>query len=93
MNYYDAPTDEQFKEVKEKAIEIWSGYDNQFWYADEKIGAIKDINNISDNFMYIVSMFDSSNQRKLAVMLSDETNLAIRERMVAGGASPDHTIF
>ena len=64
--YYTAPSDEIFEEVKQKAIEVWSGYDNQYGYVDEKVGQIKDIKNIQDNVMFIVAMFDSNNQKKLA---------------------------
>ena len=83
--YYQAPTDQQFNELKEKAIEIWNSYDNQFGYVDEKVNAIKDIQNVGDNFMYMVAMFDGNNQAKLAQLLSDETREAVSKRMIAGG--------
>ena len=89
--YYTAPSDEIFEEVKQKAIEVWSKYDNQYGYVDEKVGQIKDIRNIKDNVMFIVAMFDSNNQKKLADKLSDETRKALRERMIDGG-SPEYTI-
>jgi len=89
--YYTSPPDDQFQELKEKAIEIWSGHDNTFGYVDEKVGAIKDIQNVKDNFMYIVSMFDLFNQKKLANNLSDDTRESIRERMIDGG-TPEHFI-
>ena len=83
--YYTPPKDEQFAELKAKAIEIWKTYDNQFGYADEKINRIKDIGNVGDNFMFIVAMFDSDNQSRLADKLSQDTRDAVRERMIAGG--------
>ncbi len=89
--YYTAPTDEQFEELKAMAIEIWSGYDNKHGYVDEKVARIKDIGNIRDNFMYMVAMFDSQNQAKLAGKLSDETKKAVRERLIAGG-NPESTL-
>lgn len=85
--YYTPPSQEQFEELKEKAIELWNTYDDTYGYATEKINRIKDIQNIQDNFMYIISMFDIPNQRKLAEKLSDETCKSIRERMLDGGAS------
>ena len=87
--YYTPPADEQFDEVKEKAIEIWSTMGDEPSYSEEKIGRIKDIANVGDNFMYIVAMFDINNQRKLAEKLSDETRGAIAERIKDGGA-PDY---
>ena len=79
--YYTPPTDEQFNELKEKAIEVWRTYDNEFGYVDEKVGRIKDIQNIQDNFMYMVAMFDATNQGILAGKLSKETREAVKARM------------
>ena len=79
--YYTPPTDKQFNELKEKAIEIWLGYDDTYGYASEKINAIKDIKNIQDNFMYMVAMFDIHNQAKLAWLLSPEARKAVIERL------------
>jgi signal recognition particle receptor subunit beta len=91
--YYIAPSDKIFEEVKAKAIEIWQGYDNEFGYADEKVGRIKDIGNISDNLMFIVAMFDFPNQQKLARKLSVEARDAIRERMFDGGQPEEYNPF
>jgi len=63
--YYIAPSDELFEEVKREAIKLWLEIDtdnDKFGYATEKINRIKDIQNVSDNFMYIVAMFDINNQ-------------------------------
>ena len=91
--YYTPPTDKQFNELKEKAIEIWKTYDDTHGYASGKIDRIKDTKNIADNFMYMVAMFDIVNQAKLAMKLSEETRIAVRERMIEGGASPEHIGF
>jgi len=91
--YYTPPTDEQFKELKEKAIEIWTPMGDEPSYAKEKIDRIKDIKNIQDNFMYMVAMFDINNQRKLAEKLTPETKKAVRERMIDGGNSEEYIVF
>lgn len=91
--YYTAPTDKQFNELKEKAIEIWSTMGDEPSYSQEKIDRIKDIGNISDNFMYMVAMFDIHNQARLADMLTSETRKAVRERLVDGGASSEYIVF
>jgi hypothetical protein len=84
--YYTPPTDEQFVELKEKAIEVWKeNHSNEYGYVDEKVNAIKDIGNISDNFMYMVAMFDVNNQRHLADKLSPETRQSVKERIIDGG--------
>ena len=91
--YYTPPSEECFEEVKEKVIEIWLGYDDTFGYATSKINPIKDMQNIQDNFMYLVAMFDSNNQRKLANKLSIESRKAIKERMIDGGQPPEYICF
>jgi len=91
--YYTPPKEELFSEVKEKAIEVWRGYDDGYGYATGKIDRIKNIQNIEDNFMYMVAMFDIYNQGKLAEKLSDEARKAIRERMIDGGNPPENIKF
>ena len=71
-DYYTAPSDEVFKEIKEKAIEIWQTYDDTYGYATEKIDRVKEIKNVKDNWDFIVGMFDSTNQAKLVNKLSPE---------------------
>jgi len=89
--YYIPPTEEQFNELKGAALELWSTMGDEESYRNEKTNRIKNIQNIEDNFMYMVAMFDSGNQRKLAQLLSKETRLAVRERMLDGG-SPEWLI-
>ena len=94
--YYTPPTNEQFNELKEKAIELWREVDtdnDKYGYASDKIGRIKDIENVSDNFMYMVAMFDIHNQAKLAEKLSEETREAVRKRMIDGGNPPKYIKF
>ena len=91
--YYTPPEEKQFNELKEKAIEIWKTYDNKFGYVDEKVNRIKDILNIEDNFMYMVAMFDSNNQTKLAKKLSDETRKSVRDRIIDGGTPDEYNVF
>ena len=86
-------TEDSFQEVKEGAIQIWRTYDDTHGYATEKINRIKDLQNIQDNGMYIVAMFDMDNQRKLSGMLSSEAKKEIRDRLIAGGASEYSVMF
>ncbi|MCK9578745.1 hypothetical protein M0R01_04645 [bacterium] len=90
--YYTPPTEEIFNEVKQKAIEIWKTYEDGTPYSKEKIDRIKDIKNVQDNLMYIVAMFDISNQRLLSKIISPEARQAIRERMIEGGM-PEELIY
>lgn len=80
--YYTPPTDSIFEEMKKLAIDIWNTYDNTYWYADEKINKIKDIENVWDNFMYILAMFDCNNQSTLRDNASPELLKAIVDRLI-----------
>ncbi len=91
--YYTAPPEDQFEEAKQAAIEIWRTYDNEYGYVDEKVGIIKDLENVSDNFMTIVAMFDIVNQTKLARQLSEETRKAIGDRIRDGGSPDEYNMF
>jgi ribosome maturation protein Sdo1 len=72
-DYYKAPAQEIFDDIKENAIKIWSTYDDKFGYRTEKLNRIKDIQNVSDNAWYIVAMFDTNNQAKLLTMVKPKT--------------------
>lgn len=86
--YYTAPCDRVFHEVKGAALEIWKSYDPQTIGTKNKINRIERMENIRDNFMVIVAMFDIFNQRKLAQTISEDAKNQIRDRLKAGGAGP-----
>lgn len=91
MLYYTPPTDDIFEEVRANAIKLWTERypeETSPFYAAEKVARIKDIPNVGDNLMYIVSMFDDANQAFLATMLSEHSRSAIRERLEEGGTEP-----
>lgn len=73
------PEEKVFNEIRDGAIEIWKTYDDTYWYATEKIDRIKDLRNVTDNALYIISMFDLFNQRKLYEKLSQEALDYLRE--------------
>lgn len=79
MSYQDAPSDEIFNEIKEKAIAIWNTYDDTYGYASEKINYVESITNIKDNWGTIVGMFDSDNQSKLLYLLSQQARDKVME--------------
>jgi hypothetical protein len=90
--YYCPPNQYIFEEVRTKCMEIWDTYDDEYGYASEKKKNI-DVENISDNFMYMIAMFDSQNQRKLSSMLSEEAKKQIRDRMIDGGTPIEYIYF
>lgn len=86
--YYTPPPIAQFNELKEMAMDLWVEVAREPRYAEGKIARIKDIKNIGDNFMYMVAMFDQTNQAKLSSKLSVATRTSVRDRIIAGGAEP-----
>lgn len=70
-------SDKLFNELKDKAIEIWQGYDDTYGYASEKIARVQEIPNVADNYGGIIGMFDHTNQRKLYNLVSDESKKLI----------------
>ena len=94
--YYTPPRQELFEAVKSRAMELWKEIDtdnDKYGYATGKINRIKDLENIGDNFITIIGMFDIHNQRLLANRLAEETKTAIRERMIDGGYPLDLIVF
>jgi len=91
--YYTAPSDEEFEELKRESIKIWATIGDEASYCAEKDERIKNIRNFKDNFMYMVAMFDSGNQRKLANNLSEKTRSSVRERMIDGGMPINQVTF
>lgn len=85
MLYYEAPSDEIFNEVREACAVVWKEVSDYPSYLEEKLTKI-DIDNVRDNFMYLVALFDVDNQRRLFSLLSEEAKTAIIDRMRAGGA-------
>lgn len=79
FDYYKAPPQKVFDEIKENSIKIWETYDDDFWYDTKSIKKIKDLENIRDNAWYIVAMFDRYNQEKLLNLVSPETADLIRK--------------
>jgi len=59
---YEAPSQEIFDEMKRIATSIWIKYDNTYWYVDEKLWYINQIENFQDNAMVMYRMFDNNNQ-------------------------------
>lgn len=87
--FYTAPDQDVFDEIKAKSIEIWQTYDNTYGYVDEKVNRIKEITNIEDNAWYIVAMFDFDNQMILLNSVNKKTQKVLLEVLKFGGILPD----
>lgn len=75
--YYTAPSQETFDDIKQAAIQMWSTFDNTYGYATEKIDRIKDLQNVEDNYAYIVAMFDPRNQITMLKYLESPASLEL----------------
>ena len=83
--YYQAPSDEAFEDMKKACTQVWGKYkDSPGGYMQGKVDRIKDIQNVKDNFMFMLAMFDQENQREAVRILSEDTKRAVRERMWRG---------
>ena len=73
--YYEAPSDEAFKEIQDVAARIWQNpqYDYHPSYVSEKVDHIQGLANIKDNYAHIIGMFDDEKQVVLIGLLSDRT--------------------
>lgn len=77
QEYYTAPAQHVFDDIKSNAEKIWRSYDDTCGYASDKLKRIE-IENVGDNAWYIVGMFDQKNQNKLLSMVEPETAELIR---------------
>ena len=79
--YYTAPPQDVFDDIKNNAIVIWETYDDTYGYQSEKINKIKSIKNVKDNAWYIVAMFDAGNIIKLLTLVKPDTRELIIRAM------------
>lgn len=82
--YYTAPSDAVFEEIKAAALTLWRGYADEpasDLYVAEKVGRVEPLTNVSDNWMYMVAMFDLPNQMRLFARLSAATRGLILRAM------------
>lgn len=82
--YYTAPSEAIFEDIKAAAIKIWQTYDDQFGYASGKIERVNRVDNIQDNYMYLISMFDSTNEGILYHLVSADTRQLLNELRAEG---------
>ncbi len=78
FDYYQAPPDEVFEDLKSTAIRIWESFDNTYGYVDEKKSRLEGIENVSDNAWYILAMFDHGNKIRMLV----ETELELTKQYI-----------
>lgn len=96
MLYYTPPSQEIFNDVKTSAKMIWHFIDSdndKYGYASEKCARIDAMENVGDNFMTIVAMFDIYNQVYLSRAITPESRKAVRDRLISTGGSSEYNNF
>lgn len=87
--YYTPPKQEIFDEIKMLARLIWiEQFDDTYGYVAEKLNRIEKMENIQDNFMQMINMFDPFRIRILMKMASKKSMMAFYDRMIDGGTTP-----
>jgi len=87
--YYVTPSDEIFNEVKSVCLRIRKDHD----FCNEKTDYIKTIENVKDNFMYLVAIFDDIAIPILASNLSTKAKKEIYNRLIAWGDTTYNYLF
>jgi hypothetical protein len=91
--YYQPPSQESFDDMKKACTEVWGEYkDSPGGYMEEKLSQIRDIKNVGDNFMYMLAMFDMTNQWSVVQKLSQSTKDELTARLVDGGNTSGYLI-
>ena len=73
FNYYEAPSNDIFNDIKINAIRIFIELNCHHDYVFEKISKIIEIQNVRDNYAFIVAMLDVYNQSRLKDLVKQET--------------------
>jgi hypothetical protein len=79
--FYTPPREESFNELKEVCIRFWNTFDDEFGYASEKIGRIKDLSNDGPNFVMMIQMIHPVAREVISKLLSLETRNEISMRL------------
>lgn len=75
--YYTAPSDEVFEDIKQASILLWKTYDDTYGYASGRVERIKNIQNYKDNYAFMVALFDPINQLKLSFAVNRQDTRAL----------------
>ena len=81
--YYTPPSNKVFEDLRTQSISLLETISDGY-YKKEKLCIVKEATNTEGVFMLLVSMFDLRNQKVLSSMVTDETSLEIRDRMIDG---------
>jgi len=76
--YYTAPPDECFNDLRTQSVKLWQTLDRG------KARYVKTIENSKGNFMYILALFDPSNQAIIFFKIKESTIAEIIKRLPIG---------
>ena len=87
---YDmSPTSEQFEELRNACIHVWSNSNRNYPGAASKVRRLRTLPNDRSNFMWMLREFDSNKQIEVIGILGDNTKRAVRIRLRDGGYRRD----
>lgn len=78
ITYNPILTDEIFNDVKNKIINVWNTYDNQFGYVDEKIETINSLPQEWDSVILMFRMFHVLVRNEIIKTLNEETTTSLK---------------
>ena len=78
FTYNPKLTDEIFNDVKNKIINVWNTYDNQFGYVDEKIETINSLPQEWDSVIRMFRMFHVLLRDEIIKTLNEETTTSLK---------------
>ena len=77
FEYYRAPSQEVFNDIKDMAITAWETLEEPKSYINGKINIIKDLENIGSNAWRIINMFHPTIRLYLYTISKKETKIMI----------------
>lgn len=84
-NYYEAPTHPVWQHIRVNALMVWADYLKDVInkeYVREKFYRILNMENVKDNYMTIIAMFDLPNQGKLWKLLDTDVLVMLRDTFI-----------
>lgn len=84
--YDEAPPEDVFNEIKEKCIEYWKeNFNDENGYVTAKINRINKIKNVDNDFLFMVNMFDTQNEKFCIQGMNPKARAWIRATKISLG--------
>lgn len=91
--YHVPPSNEVFEDLRVACIRVWCSAEHIYECPNQVLEMIRNIKNVNDNFMVMFSTLDVPNQRKIGLIIKQETKEEILKRLVANGSQTANLPF